>query len=393
MAYNSTFDKLNPDVGAIFKSTLQAVQDNVTEMIGAYTTDAQGLHHPKGDFNAIFQDFLNNQSVLKGMVDTLDQNKLDRGGYVGTAQNLKSEVDDKLPKGTYAGDAGQLKTAIDLKLAAGTYTGNAGQLKGEIDLKQNKNDSGLHTTSKTVVGSINETLGIAQSNSANKQNKNDSALGTSNKTVVGAINELNSGKEPKFNKNSGFNKPITSSYTLNNSGYVASAKSVYDLYANRSATYSNDSNDILATVKGVKYAYDRGTSAYNLANSKLGKNYCPYNVGDIYITTNSNNPSTVWSGTSWQQIQGKFLLGSSSSHPKGTTGGSETHKLTVNEMPAHTHTYKVGSSVQGDAYASEYGGAIGRRGIHTYNTGASGANQAFNIMPPFLSVNMWKRTS
>lgn len=62
------------------------------------------------------------------------------------------------------------------------------------DNKQSKIDEQLQTTSKEVVGAINENHDAIVTNEAlidTKQDKNDSALETTSKTVVGAINELN----------------------------------------------------------------------------------------------------------------------------------------------------------------------------------------------------------
>ena len=62
-----------------------------------------------------------------------------------------------------------------------------------------------------------------------------------------------------------------------------------------------------------------------------------YPVGSIYMSANNVNPGTVFGGT-WQQIQGKFLLGASSGHTAGSTGGAETVTLSTSQLPAHTHT-------------------------------------------------------
>ena len=62
------------------------------------------------------------------------------------------------------------------------------------DNKQSKIDEQLQTTSKEVVGAINENHNAIVTNEAiidTKQDKNDSSLETTSKTVVGAINELN----------------------------------------------------------------------------------------------------------------------------------------------------------------------------------------------------------
>ena len=42
--------------------------------------------------------------------------------------------------------------------------------------------------------------------------------------------------------------------------------------------------------------------------------------------------------------QGKFLFGVDSTTPWRTTGGEKTHKLTINEMPAHRHSFNLLSS-------------------------------------------------
>lgn len=175
---------------------------------------------------------------------------------------------------------------------------------------------------------------------------------------------LANGKEPKIIKRTGFN-------------------------LNKSDAINLDSSNVIATSKAVKTAYDRGTQAYNLANQKLGKDYCPYFVGDIYITSSTANPSVHWPHTRWQKLEGRFLLGSSKSQPLGTTGGSPTHKLTIPEMPAHTHNLQTA-----------FGGAGGPRAgksetsyIKRIKTDSTGGSQPFSIMPPFLSVNMWKRIS
>lgn len=47
---------------------------------------------------------------------------------------------------------------------------------------------------------------------------------------------------------------------------------------------------------------------------------CPYLVGDIYITTRSENPSSLWQGTTWEKVgSGRALMGADSSHGVGTT--------------------------------------------------------------------------
>lgn len=123
-----------------------------------------------------------------------------------------------------------------------------------------------------------------------------------------------------------------------------------------------------------------------------------YPVGSIYMSVNSTNPSTLFGGT-WQQIQGRFLFAADSKHAAGTTGGEETHKLTVDEMPSHEH---IIGRYTGDAYDVGNGGGVNRGQIEapsdrTEYTGnrvwSAGGNQPHNNMPPYLSVYVWKRTA
>lgn len=58
-------------------------------------------------------------------------------------------------------------------------------------------------------------------------------------------------------------------------------------------------------------------------------------------------------------LQGRFPLGKSNSHALASTGGAETHTLTVNEMPAHTHGSK---SLTGWAEAYGDTGIVGASG-------------------------------
>ena len=159
------------------------------------------------------------------------------------------------------------------------------------------------------------------------------------------------------------------------------------------------------TTKGIKLTSgtDFGSSlplslqSNQLFFQTLGSNYIldnVYPVGSIYMSVNSTNPKNLFGGT-WEQIQGKFLLGMDSSYPAGSTGGEATHKLTQGEMPKHNHPiyYPNGGG-------PDEGAALGFPEVGSKNTwwavscltGAAGDNEAHNNMPPYLSVYIWKRT-
>ena len=63
-------------------------------------------------------------------------------------------------------------------------------------------------------------------------------------------------------------------------------------------------------------------------------------VGSIYTSTKSTDPNKLFGGT-WEPIKDTFLWCCGPKHAAGTSGGEETHKLTVEELPQHTHMVTV----------------------------------------------------
>lgn len=125
-----------------------------------------------------------------------------------------------------------------------------------------------------------------------------------------------------------------------------------------------------------------------------------YPIGSIYMSVNAADPSTLFSGTSWEKLEGRFLLGSNSTYTPGSTGGEATHTLTYNEMPKHTHPmYSYNPGGEG-TWTPDEGSYLVDSVTDNKNTwwarlamGYAGGDAAHNNMPPYLAVNMWKRTS
>ena len=135
-----------------------------------------------------------------------------------------------------------------------------------------------------------------------------------------------------------------------------------------------------------------------------------YPVGSFYISAKSTNPAILFGGT-WEQIQGRFLLGRSSSYPVGSMGGEATHTLTENEMPSHKGHLSSGIAGGVPMGKGNYEGYLNSNVMNAYPGGnyrgwnvyagnemhpaseAVGGGQAHNNMPPYLSVYIWKRTA
>lgn len=137
-----------------------------------------------------------------------------------------------------------------------------------------------------------------------------------------------------------------------------------------------------------------------------------YPIGSIYMNVNSTNPETLFGGT-WEQIQGRFLLGMSNGYPAGSQGGEAEHTLTRNEIPNHGHylgqqgntSRMLPTNIIADDPSHEYyvtevesSGSTYLKPTVTwggYLTAGSlidtPYDQPHNNMPPYLSVYIWKR--
>lgn len=90
----------------------------------------------------------------------------------------------------------------------------------------------------------------------------------------------------------------------------------------------------------------------------------------------------------WEQVGGRFLIGADDTYVPGTTGGEATHTLTVNEMPAHTHSTLQGTIATSGASCL----AVTTSDNRSYAVSTSvGGGQAHNNMPPWLAVYTWIR--
>lgn len=135
-----------------------------------------------------------------------------------------------------------------------------------------------------------------------------------------------------------------------------------------------------------------------------------YPVGSIYISVNSTNPGDLFGGTWVIFGEGRTLVGVyenveyESQWPYQSSeiaGGEETHKLTTDELPSHSHdvwsyisggssTFHTGS---GPAINSTVVWSSKDQNNYQMRTATKGSGKAHNNMPPYITVYMWKRTA
>lgn len=67
-----------------------------------------------------------------------------------------------------------------------------------------------------------------------------------------------------------------------------------------------------------------------------------YPVGSLYWSSKQTDPSTLFGGR-WERIKDVFILAAGDNFEAGSAGGKATHKLTIDEMPSHSHDF-IGKS-------------------------------------------------
>jgi microcystin-dependent protein len=84
---------------------------------------------------------------------------------------------------------------------------------------------------------------------------------------------------------------------------------------------------------------------------------------------------------------GQGTAASGTSYTLGATGGEETHVLSENEMPSHTHTVTPEISFNSQGFTNGGSGPPPNTSNTSMNTGATGGGAAHNNMQPYLVQN------
>lgn len=172
-------------------------------------------------------------------------------------------------------------------------------------------------------------------------------------------------------------------------------------------------------------------SIVNTANYSL---MCPYGIGDLMFSVSSQHPAVKWVGTTWEKIEGRFLLATSGSNTSGQLGGSNTKTITQANLPnvkLKVDSFNLGRGTQeitgqidydrspvrgaSGAFVASYNGqAVVHDGTDNYKfndtvtftasrtwtgmstsaspyTSALGSGTPLDITPAYYTVHIWKR--
>ena len=208
-----------------------------------------------------------------------------------------------------------------------------------------------------------------------------------------------------------FNKYYTNTLTYNSDKKANKSLTMNDLYFKDSFTKTgNEINEEIdnlnvkcITSKNNKFSLDSdGNLTVNSITSNENKNLniteiCNviYPIGSVYISINNVEPSSLFGGV-WEKLEDRFLLASGKTYTNGNIGGEATHKLTINEMPSHTHTLYIdakGTTIPAWHTRHLFVQNDSPHEAQPNNLTSTGNSQPHNNMPPYLVVNMWKRTA
>lgn len=135
-----------------------------------------------------------------------------------------------------------------------------------------------------------------------------------------------------------------------------------------------------------------------------------YPIGSVYISTVYANPKNLFGFGEWEQIKDRFLLSGGDTYQAGTTGGSayinlwHKHLSSFGFDGSYYYTTNVWGSQYVEVNPSTGGEGWGISGVPNSQTSAtqmSYTSEALDsygntigeksILPPYLTVYMWKR--
>ena len=164
--------------------------------------------------------------------------------------------------------------------------------------------------------------------------------------------------------------------------------------------YLNDNQSLQSWIDNINTQWTQIDSRLDVLEENVSSSIslldC-YPIGAIYQSWENTSPASLFGGN-WVQIQNQFLY-ASGNKALGTYGGEEFHTLSWNEMPVHTHTITTyvrneAASGSGRFTPSEGLGTGGDYWSTRFNRiDNAGSGWAHNNMPPYLVVNMWRRTA
>ena len=202
---------------------------------------------------------------------------------------------------------------------------------------------------------------------------------------------------------------VTPTYTLINFGKDGKSLTFFGQDGNSANTLTINGDLAINSVKentsSTKMLVNGGNTVMYRDWDKLVNSIksAMYPVGSVYITYNNNNPGTFLGGT-WERFgQGRTLIGEGTGNDGSTsmtftannTGGEYKHKLTVDEMPSHSHKLyaRGGQTAQASSPFAANKPILQGSNSYGFDVSKAGGDGYHNNIPPYITVFFWRRTA
>lgn len=183
-------------------------------------------------------------------------------------------------------------------------------------------------------------------------------------------------------------------------------------------------NEAIVAMQGGSIAMENIVGYENLATKddladevKKLQDRHDYQIGDLYFSLDKENPKEKLGYGDWELVaQGKAITGVDTKFLQDgaidpdyeadedfktpeKTGGAKTHKLSIEEMPAHEHieTHSAPDWDRGDG--SKYnrshnvGSDVELANMDGDKTRKTGGDKPHSIMQPYYCTYIWRRTA
>ena len=333
-------------------------------------------------------------------------------GYAGDATSAKNDaVSAKNETEILVGTASNYANAASS--SADAAAGSASEASGYVGVAQTSASNALASAraAEASAANIENQVKLAKSWAVgNTGMRADEAVNNA-MYYAGQAAAAAGGGVVSFNGRTGSVMPESGDYSSDEVAHVNSDSTysnveteINNLKASRLNTYASDATqwDATPTENSTKAVTSGGVyGAISSAIDTVEAEIQPLaralsHIGMIIHSTTLDTEAKVkaiYGGTTWVKIEGQFLLGASATHAVNSTGGEETHTLTINEMPSHTHGANNGATtfVNGGSY--DIAQTAGSRNYSYLSLGYTGGGQAHNNMPPYKTVYIWERTA
>lgn len=181
-----------------------------------------------------------------------------------------------------------------------------------------------------------------------------------------------------------------------------------NLTDNLDFVYDGLGNQTPIQVSNDKVVINNVEQPPSLTNSTVKFFDLMFPVNSIYLTADDTNPTTRFSGTTWELVsEGRYLAGigtgsDTNSISKTITEGSDSdnfgeyeHRLTEAEMPRHNHDISTRRRRYGrtNSNSRDQSGPFDPAAPVHVTTSFEGSSERHNNSPPYFGVYVWKRTS